>query len=243
MSDSDAPTTRRLRAFEELVLQHSNDVGLLLHPKYGVVYASPAVEHVLGFTVEHFLGMLASSWVHPDDVPLAIEQRQLDARHGHSGPVQLRGMHSDGTHHWFEAEWWQPDTNDIGTILHFRDVSEREEARAAADRSEARLNALLLEAADVVVLNLRGLTAMTDAFVIASGTSDTHVRGVADHVLEEMARRGLRPAGVDGLAQGRWVVLDFIDVMLHIMDVEQREFYGLEQLWKDAKPVDWQATV
>ena len=76
MTDSDAPTTRRLRAFEELVLQHSNDVGLLLHPKYGVVYASPAVEHVLGFTVEHFLGMLASSWVHPDDVPLAIEQRQ-----------------------------------------------------------------------------------------------------------------------------------------------------------------------
>jgi len=91
-----------------------------------------------------------------------------------------------------------------------------------------------LKAADVVVLNLRGLTAMTDAFVIASGTSDTHVRGVAEHVIEEMGRRGLRPAGIDGLAQGRWVVLDFVDFVVHVFHPTMRSFYQLERLWGDA---------
>ena len=84
------------------------------------------------------------------------------------------------------------------------------------------------------VLNLRGLTTMTDAFVVASGTSDTHVRGVADHVLEEMAKRGLSPAAVDGLVQGRWVVLDFVDFVVHVFHPTMRAFYQLERLWGDA---------
>jgi two-component system sporulation sensor kinase A len=151
MNDPDAPAiSRGLRAFEEVVLQHSNDVGLLLHPKYGVVYASPAVEHVLGFTPQHFMGMLASSWVHPDDVVIAIEQRQLAVRNGHSGPVQLRGLHSDGTHHWFEAEWWHL-ANDH-TVLHLRNVDHRREMADDIARHAARTITLLAHSAEIVLV-------------------------------------------------------------------------------------------
>ena len=172
MNDSSAPAASRgLRAFEEVVLQHSNDVGLLLHPKYGVVYASPAVEHVLGFTVDHFLGMLASSWVHPDDVPLAIEQRQLAVRSGHSGPVQLRGMHSDGSHHWFEAEWWHL-ANDH-TVLHLRNVDHRREMADDIAHHAARTTNLLAHAAEIVVVVQVGTSTVTplgDAFIRLTGT-------------------------------------------------------------------------
>jgi PAS domain S-box-containing protein len=172
MNDSDSPAVSRgLRAFEEVVLQHSNDVGLLLHPKYGVVYASPAVEHVLGFTPQHFIGMLASSWVHPDDVPLAIEQRQLAGRNGHSGPVQLRGLHSDGTHHWFEAEWWHL-ANDH-TVLHLRNVDHRREMADDIARHAARTVTLLEHSAEVVVVVEPAtgvVTPLGDAFVRLAGS-------------------------------------------------------------------------
>jgi ribosome-associated protein len=70
---------------------------------------------------------------------------------------------------------------------------------------------------------------VTDYFAIASGTSDAHVRGMAEHL---MAR--LRPHHVEGLAQGRWVLLDYVDVVVHLFHPELREFYQLERLWADA---------
>ena len=93
------------------------------------------------------------------------------------------------------------------------------------------------KASDVVILDLHGVTDMTDYFVIASGTSDTHVRSVAEHVVEDMKKRGFRAHHVEGLAQGRWVLIDFVDFVVHVFHPALRSFYQLERLWGDAPVV------
>jgi ribosome-associated protein len=93
------------------------------------------------------------------------------------------------------------------------------------------------KAVDAVVLDLRGLCAATDYFVIVSGTSDAHVRGMADHLVSTLAPRGVAPHHVEGLAQGRWVLLDYVDFVVHVFHPELRAFYQLERLWSDAPVV------
>lgn len=88
------------------------------------------------------------------------------------------------------------------------------------------------KAVDPVILDLRGLSEATDYFVIASGTSDTHVRGMAEHLMGQV-----HPHHVEGLPQGRWVLLDYVDVVVHLFHPELREFYQLERLWGDAPSV------
>jgi ribosome-associated protein len=90
------------------------------------------------------------------------------------------------------------------------------------------------KAVDPLVLDLRGLSAATDYFVIVSGTSDTHVRGMADYLMTALAPHGITPHHVEGLAQGRWVLLDYLDFVVHVFHPELREFYQLERLWGDA---------
>jgi ribosome-associated protein len=93
------------------------------------------------------------------------------------------------------------------------------------------------KAIDPVVLDLRGLCAATDYFVIVSGTSDAHVRGMADHLVAALAPAGVAPHHVEGLAQGRWVLLDYVDFVVHVFHPELRDFYQLERLWGDAPVV------
>ena len=99
------------------------------------------------------------------------------------------------------------------------------------------------KAVDPVVLDLRGLSEATDYFVIASGTSDTHVRGMAEHLMETLARdQGssggrVKPHHVEGLTQGKWVLLDYVDIVVHIFHPDLRAFYQLERLWGDAPVV------
>ena len=93
------------------------------------------------------------------------------------------------------------------------------------------------KAIDPTVLDLRGLTAAADYFVIVSGTSDAHVRGMAEHLLAALVPHGMRPHHVEGLPQGRWVLLDYVDFVVHVFHPELREFYQLERLWGDAPPV------
>jgi ribosome-associated protein len=102
-----------------------------------------------------------------------------------------------------------------------------------------RAAAILLDhkANDVVVLNLKGVTDMTDYFVIASGTSDTHVRALGSHVEEELKKDGHRANHVEGLTQGRWVLLDYVDFVVHLFHPTLRGFYQLERLWSDAEVV------
>jgi ribosome-associated protein len=91
-----------------------------------------------------------------------------------------------------------------------------------------------LKAQQLVVLDLRGINDATDYFVIASGTSDAHVRGIAESVIEKMGRRGFRTHHVEGVVGGRWVLLDFVDFVVHLFHPETRAFYQLERLWNDA---------
>src|SRR5688572_13038866 len=92
-------------------------------------------------------------------------------------------------------------------------VTTRESAQRVQRAGQLCLD---MKANDVVLLDLRGVTDMTDYFVIASGTSDTHVRSIGQHVVEEMKKAGLTVHHTEGLQQGRWVLLDFFDFVVHI---------------------------
>ncbi len=94
-----------------------------------------------------------------------------------------------------------------------------------------------LKANNVVLLDLDKVSNATDFFLIASGTSDTHVRAIAEHVVDQLKKEGVRPHHVEGLAQGRWVLLDYVDFVVHVFHPTLREFYQLERLWGDARIV------
>lgn len=98
-----------------------------------------------------------------------------------------------------------------------------------------------LKAADVVLLDLRRVSDATDYFVIAGGSSDTHVRAIAEHVLEQLKHEGVRAHHVEGLPQGRWVLIDYVDFVVHVFHPALRAFYQLERLWGDAGVVKLEA--
>ena len=93
------------------------------------------------------------------------------------------------------------------------------------------------KAQDVVLLDLRGVTDMTDFFLIASGTSDTHVRALGEHIMAELKKEGFPVHHVEGLEKGRWVLLDFVDFVVHLFHPTLRNFYQLERLGADAQEV------
>ena len=91
------------------------------------------------------------------------------------------------------------------------------------------------KADDVVVLDLRKVSDVSDFFLIAGGYTDIHVRAVAEHVVESLKKTyGIDPWHIEGLENGRWVLLDYVDFVAHIFDTEARNFYQLERLWADA---------
>ena len=88
-----------------------------------------------------------------------------------------------------------------------------------------------LKGQQITVLDVRHLTSVTDTMVVASGRSDRHVRALADTVVEQCAKAGVRPIGVEGQKSGEWVLVDLGDVVVHVMLPRVREFYSLEKLW------------
>ncbi len=94
--------------------------------------------------------------------------------------------------------------------------------------------ALERKAHDLVVLDLKGISSATDYFVIASGNSDVQVKAIAEHVVEELKKADVKPEHVEGMNGGRWVLLDYIDFVVHVFHPQARSFYQLENLWGDA---------
>jgi ribosome-associated protein len=91
------------------------------------------------------------------------------------------------------------------------------------------------KAENIVILDLRELSSVTDYFVIATGTSEPHLRAIVDEVTEKLRdEHNLRPRATDGTLHTAWIVLDYFDVMVHVMRADVREHYDLEGLWGDA---------
>ena len=109
--------------------------------------------------------------------------------------------------------------------------------KTARKPKAASLKTVILDALDdmkaleVKLLDVRGLTDIADFMVIASGTSDRHVRSVAQRVVEKAKEAGFRPHGVEGQQDGDWVLIDLSEMIVHVMLPRVREFYGLEKLW------------
>lgn len=121
--------------------------------------------------------------------------------------------------------------------------------RARRSRQTATLQNLVetalddMKAVEVRALDLTGLTDFADTMIIASGTSDRHVRSIADRVIERVRSAGIKPLGVEGQREGEWVLVDLNDVVVHVMLPRVRELYGLERLWEAPEAPAQAATV
>jgi ribosome-associated protein len=107
-------------------------------------------------------------------------------------------------------------------------------ATVAAQAASSKL------ADDVVVIDVSGQLVITDLFVIASASNDRQVNAIVDEVEEKMREAGYKPARREGAREGRWVLLDFVDIVVHIQHQDERNFYALDRLWRDCPlvPVD-----
>lgn len=93
------------------------------------------------------------------------------------------------------------------------------------------------KASDIVLLRTSEVTTMADYFVIASGRSDRQVQALSQAIVDELRDEGIKPLGVEGQANARWVLLDYGSVIVHLFAPEEREYYGLERLWSNATEV------
>jgi ribosome-associated protein len=106
-----------------------------------------------------------------------------------------------------------------------------EMARVAAGAAASKL------AEDVVVIDVSGQLVITDCFVIASASNERQVNAIVDEIEEKMRRAGYKPARREGAREGRWTLLDYIDIVVHIQHRDERDFYALDRLWRDCPQV------
>ena len=98
------------------------------------------------------------------------------------------------------------------------------------------------KAEDIVVLDLQGISSFTDYFVICSGTSEPHLKAIAGEIEGRLKdEHGIRAVSVDGFPASQWIVLDYMQVIVHVFRDEKRQFYSLEDLWGDAPRVAWES--
>jgi ribosome-associated protein len=100
--------------------------------------------------------------------------------------------------------------------------------------------ALEKKAQDPVLLELKGTTSITDFFLLCNGKSDRQVQAIAQAIEEELKKKGIRPLGREGMIEGKWILMDYDDVVVHIFLEPIRKFYDLEGLWTDALRIDLQ---
>ncbi|CDO05903.1 ribosome silencing factor [Mycolicibacterium cosmeticum] len=120
-------------------------------------------------------------------------------------------------------------------------MSATTEAVAAATVAARAAAAKLAE--NIVVIDVSGQLVITDLFVIASASNERQVNAIVDEVEEKMRLAGYKPARREGTREGRWTLLDYVDIVVHIQHSEEREFYSLDRLWRDCPqvPVDLDA--
>jgi ribosome-associated protein len=116
-------------------------------------------------------------------------------------------------------------------------VTATEEARETARVAVAA--AADKKAQDIVVLDVSDQLAITDCFVLASAPNERQVQAIVDEVEEKLRQHGVKPTRREGAREGRWVLLDFVDVVVHVQHTEERGFYGLDRLWKDCPRLDF----
>jgi ribosome-associated protein len=104
----------------------------------------------------------------------------------------------------------------------------------------AAIAAASKQADDVVILDVHGLIVITDYFVIATGSSDRQVKTIVDEVETALRDRDRKPVRREGETDGRWVLLDYVDVVVHVFAEAERDFYDLERLWLDAPRLSWE---
>ena len=95
------------------------------------------------------------------------------------------------------------------------------------------------KAREIVVLDVSDQLAITDCFVIASAPNERQVQAIVDEVEERLRLAGHKPIRREGAREGRWVLLDFVDIVVHVQHAEERGFYGLDRLWKDCPKIDF----
>ena len=88
---------------------------------------------------------------------------------------------------------------------------------------------------DIVVIDLRGISSVSDFFIIATGTSNVHLKAIADEIREKLKKeKNITPWHLEGFEAQKWILLDYVDIVVHIFDSETRSYYSLEKLWDDA---------
>ena len=105
-------------------------------------------------------------------------------------------------------------------------------AAAAAEAAAEKL------ADEIIALDVSDQLVITDAFVVASADTDRQVRAIVDEIEDRLRERGAKPVRREGLQEARWVLLDFVDVVVHVQQTEDRRFYALERLWKDCPAIE-----
>lgn len=110
----------------------------------------------------------------------------------------------------------------------------RERAVAAARAAASKL------AVDIVILDVRNLIVITDYFVIATGGTERQVRTIVEAVEKTLRDAGERPIRREGESEGRWVLLDYVDTVVHVFAQKERDYYDLERLWRDAPTLEWE---
>jgi ribosome-associated protein len=107
-------------------------------------------------------------------------------------------------------------------------IESRPKARLIAEAAREKL------AEEIVALDVRRAVSFADVFIVATGRSDRQVRAIGDGIAEALAKAGEKPLGIEGYAEGRWLLMDFGDVIVHVFQPEVRQHYDLERLWSEA---------
>lgn len=108
------------------------------------------------------------------------------------------------------------------------DLSLDERTRLCVEAADSR------QAEDIVVLDMTPQSSIADRFVVCQGRSDRQVKAIADAVEDQLRKSGEKPRAVEGYQTGSWILIDYVDLVVHVFDPETREFYGLERLWSHA---------